>query len=123
MMSGPRSDTPAEPSTARIDPRYRTALLRPRIPRLLTKTGLRDDRQRRKSSPPTGSSTARRDVPNGRVGALITRASFQEGRRRTTPRFDVKCGSGPFRKTLDDATKLAESLAGTGKAMGKKVLP
>ncbi len=35
--------------------------------------------------------------------------------------FDVKCGSGAFMKNLEDATGLAESLAGTGKAMGKRV--
>ncbi len=36
--------------------------------------------------------------------------------------FDVKCGSGAFMKTAQDAEGLARSLAGTGKAMGKKVV-
>ncbi len=36
--------------------------------------------------------------------------------------FDVKCGSGAFMKTREDAERLARSLAGTGKAMGKKVV-
>lgn len=34
--------------------------------------------------------------------------------------FDVKCGSGAFMKTVEDATALAVSLTGTAKAMGKK---
>lgn len=36
--------------------------------------------------------------------------------------FDVKSGSGAFMKTIEDAERLARSLAGTGKAMGKKVV-
>ena len=32
--------------------------------------------------------------------------------------LDVKCGSGAFMKTLDDARRLAESLVNTGKRMG-----
>ncbi len=34
--------------------------------------------------------------------------------------FDVKCGSGAFMKTIDDAEALAVSLTGTAKAMGKR---
>ena len=34
--------------------------------------------------------------------------------------FDVKCGSGAFMKTLEDAQSLAVSLVGTAKAMGKR---
>ena len=34
--------------------------------------------------------------------------------------FDVKYGSGAFMKTKEDAQRLAESLVGTAKAMGKK---
>ena len=36
--------------------------------------------------------------------------------------FDVKCGSGAFMKTLAEAEALAQSLVGTGTAMGKKVV-
>ena len=36
--------------------------------------------------------------------------------------FDVKCGSGAFMKTLDQAALLAESLVNTGRAMGRKVV-
>ncbi|MBP7096633.1 MAG: thymidine phosphorylase [Spirochaetia bacterium] len=36
--------------------------------------------------------------------------------------FDVKCGPGAFMKTLPDARRLAESLVGTGTAMGKRVI-
>lgn len=36
--------------------------------------------------------------------------------------FDVKCGSGAFMKTHEDAEALAKSLVGTGTAMGKKVV-
>ncbi len=36
--------------------------------------------------------------------------------------FDVKCGSGAFMKTLDDARSLATSLVATGSAMGKQVV-
>jgi len=35
--------------------------------------------------------------------------------------LDVKCGSGAFMKTLDDARTLARALVDTGTAMGKKV--
>ncbi len=35
--------------------------------------------------------------------------------------LDVKCGSGAFMKTVDDARKLARALVDTGTAMGKKV--
>ena len=36
--------------------------------------------------------------------------------------LDVKCGSGAFTKSLDDARKLARALVDTGTAMGKKVV-
>jgi len=36
--------------------------------------------------------------------------------------FDVKCGSGAFMKTADQARALAQSLVGAGKAMGKRVV-
>ena len=36
--------------------------------------------------------------------------------------LDVKCGSGAFMKTLDDARQLAQALVDTGTAMGKKVI-
>lgn len=36
--------------------------------------------------------------------------------------FDVKCGSGAFMKTFDDAKALAGSLVATGRAMGKRVV-
>ena len=36
--------------------------------------------------------------------------------------FDVKCGSGAFMKTLEDAKELATSLVETGQSLGKKVV-
>ena len=36
--------------------------------------------------------------------------------------LDVKCGSGAFMKTIEDARLLARGLVDTGKAMGKKVV-
>ena len=36
--------------------------------------------------------------------------------------FDVKCGSGAFMKTLEQAEVLAESLVNTGVAMGRRVI-
>ncbi|HBE46968.1 MAG TPA: thymidine phosphorylase, partial [Spirochaetaceae bacterium] len=36
--------------------------------------------------------------------------------------FDVKCGSGAFMKTYNDARALASSLVATGTAMGKRVV-
>ncbi|HSR88703.1 MAG TPA: thymidine phosphorylase, partial [Pontiella sp.] len=36
--------------------------------------------------------------------------------------LDVKCGSGAFMKTLDEARHLAQALVDTGTAMGKKVM-
>lgn len=36
--------------------------------------------------------------------------------------LDVKCGSGTFMKSLDDARKLAHALVDTGRSMGKKTV-
>lgn len=36
--------------------------------------------------------------------------------------FDVKCGSGAFMKTIEQAGVLAESLVSTGESMGRKVI-
>ena len=36
--------------------------------------------------------------------------------------FDVKCGTGAFMKTPEEAEALAKSLVGTGTAMGKRVI-
>ncbi|MCX7775016.1 MAG: thymidine phosphorylase [Spirochaetaceae bacterium] len=36
--------------------------------------------------------------------------------------FDVKCGSGAFMKTIEDARALAQSLVSTGTAMGKRIV-
>ena len=36
--------------------------------------------------------------------------------------FDVKCGSGAFMKTLDQAEVLADSLVKTGESMGRRVI-
>jgi len=36
--------------------------------------------------------------------------------------FDVKCGPGAFMKTREEARSLAESLARTGRAMGKRIV-
>ncbi|MDA3850181.1 MAG: thymidine phosphorylase [Spirochaetaceae bacterium] len=54
------------------------------------------------------------------ITASIMSKKFAEGAQSLI--FDVKCGSGAFMKTQDDARALAESLVETGRSLGRKVV-
>ncbi|QEN09786.1 thymidine phosphorylase [Oceanispirochaeta crateris] len=54
------------------------------------------------------------------ITASILSKKLAEGAQSLV--FDVKCGSGAFMKTLQNAEILAESLVKTGQAMGRKVI-
>ena len=54
------------------------------------------------------------------ITASILSKKFAEGADALV--FDVKCGSGAFMKTQDDARRLARSLVETGDALGKRIV-
>jgi pyrimidine-nucleoside phosphorylase len=54
------------------------------------------------------------------ITASIMSKKFAEGAQALV--FDVKCGSGAFMKSLDDARALAGSLVRTGAGLGRKVV-
>ncbi len=54
------------------------------------------------------------------ITASILSKKFAEGAESLV--FDVKCGDGAFMKTLSDAEELAESLARTGRKLGRKIV-
>lgn len=53
------------------------------------------------------------------TGSILSK-KFAEGAEALV--FDVKCGSGAFMKTRDEAETLARSLVRTGKALGRQVV-
>jgi pyrimidine-nucleoside phosphorylase len=54
------------------------------------------------------------------ITASILSKKFAEGAESLV--FDVKCGDGAFMKTLTEAEELAESLARTGRKLGRKIV-
>ncbi len=54
------------------------------------------------------------------ITASILSKKFAEGAQALV--FDVKCGSGAFMKTIEDAKELAGSLVKTGNELGKRVI-
>jgi pyrimidine-nucleoside phosphorylase len=54
------------------------------------------------------------------ITASILSKKFAEGAEALV--LDVKCGSGAFMKTLDEARLLAESLAGAGRGLGRGIV-
>ncbi len=104
---------------------YRTALSVPEFREFIAKTGFAMTGQTKEIVPADRLLYALRDVTGTvesvpLITASILSKKVAEGADALV--FDVKCGSGAFMKNLGDATRLAESLAGTGKAMGKKVV-
>ena len=104
---------------------YRTALTVPEFRQYISKTGFAMTGQTKEIVPADRLLYALRDVTGTvesvpLITASILSKKVAEGADSLV--FDVKCGSGAFMKNLEDATRLAESLVGTGKAMGKKVV-
>ena len=104
---------------------YRTALSIPEFRDYISKTGFAMTGQTKEIVPADRLLYALRDVTGTvesvpLITASILSKKVAEGADALV--FDVKCGSGAFMKNIDDATRLAESLVGTGKAMGKKVV-
>ena len=104
---------------------YRTALSISEFRDYISKTGFAMTGQTKEIVPADRLLYALRDVTGTvesvpLITASILSKKVAEGADALV--FDVKCGSGAFMKNIDDATRLAESLVGTGKAMGKKVV-
>lgn len=104
---------------------YRTGLSVPEFRDYIEKCGFAMTGQTKEIVPADRLLYALRDVTGTvesvpLITASILSKKVAEGADALV--FDVKCGSGAFMKNIDDATALAESLAGTGKAMGKRVV-
>lgn len=104
---------------------YKTSLSVREFRNILSKTGFAMTGQTKEIVPADRLLYALRDVTGTvesvpLITASILSKKVAEGADALV--FDVKCGSGAFMKNLADAQKLADSLAGTGKAMGKKVV-
>ncbi len=104
---------------------YRTALSVPEFRDIIERCGFAMTGQTKEIVPADRLLYALRDVTGTvesvpLITASILSKKVAEGADALV--FDVKCGSGAFMKTLEDAERLAQSLAGTGKAMGKKVV-
>lgn len=104
---------------------YRTALTVPEFRSILSITGFAMTGQTKEIVPADRLLYALRDVTGTvesvpLITASILSKKVAEGADALV--FDVKCGSGAFMKNIADAERLAQSLVGTGKAMGKKVV-
>ncbi len=104
---------------------FRTGLSVPEFREYIEKCGFAMTGQTKEIVPADRLLYALRDVTGTvesipLITASILSKKVAEGAEALV--FDVKCGSGAFMKNLADATGLAESLAGTGKAMGKRVV-
>lgn len=104
---------------------YRTDLSNEQFRAYLQKTGFAMTGQTKKIVPADRLIYALRDVTATvesvpLITASVLSKKVAEGAEALV--FDVKCGSGAFMKTLDEAEALAKSLVGTGTAMGKRVI-
>lgn len=104
---------------------YRTGLSVSEFREYISKTGFAMTGQTKEIVPADRLLYALRDVTATvesvpLITASILSKKVAEGADALV--FDVKCGSGAFMKNIADAERLADSLAGTGKAMGKKVV-
>jgi pyrimidine-nucleoside phosphorylase len=102
-------------------PGFSTAGSRKEALALLDACGVCFARQSAEISPADRKLYALRDttatVPSlGLITASIMSKKLAVGARRLV--LDVKCGAGAFRKTLDDARELAESLVDVGRRAG-----
>ena len=104
---------------------YRTALSVSEFRKYISSTGFAMTGQTKEIVPADRLLYALRDVTGTvesvpLITASILSKKVAEGAEALV--FDVKCGSGAFMKSPADAERLARSLAGTGQAMGKKVV-
>lgn len=104
---------------------YRTALSVSEFRKYISATGFAMTGQTKEIVPADRLLYALRDVTGTvesvpLITASILSKKVAEGAEALV--FDVKCGSGAFMKNPADAERLARSLAGTGKAMGKRVV-
>ncbi|WP_038107907.1 thymidine phosphorylase [Treponema pedis] len=102
---------------------YRTNLNIEEFRNFISKTGFAMTGQTEEIVPADRLMYAMRDVTATvesvpLITASILSKKVAEGSEALV--FDVKCGSGAFMKTLEQAEALAVSLTGTAKAMGKK---
>jgi pyrimidine-nucleoside phosphorylase len=103
---------------------YRTDLSVERFRELLQKTGFAMTGQSERIVPADRKLYALRDVTGTvesipLITASIMSKKFAEGAESLV--FDVKCGSGAFMKTLEDARELAVSLVRTGMSLGRRI--
>ncbi len=106
-------------------PGYRTDLSPERFREGLKKVGFAMIGQSQAVVPADRLMYALRDVTGTvesvpLITASIMSKKFAEGAQALV--FDVKCGSGAFMKNPQDARALAESLVGTGKGLGRRVV-
>ena len=105
-------------------PGYRTDLNTDEFRQFLKTTGFAMTGQSEQVVPADRKLYALRDVTGTiesipLITASIMSKKFAEGAEALV--FDVKCGSGAFMKTVEDAEKLAISLVKTGMSLGRRI--
>ena len=105
-------------------PGYSTAMDQDRFRSIISDVGYAMTGQSERIVPADRKLYALRDVTATvesvpLITSSILSKKFAEGADALV--FDVKCGSGAFMKTEDEARRLAESLLYTGQALGKQI--
>jgi pyrimidine-nucleoside phosphorylase len=105
-------------------PGYTTALSTDRFAQIITEAGFAMTGQSQDIVPADRLLYALRDVTGTvesvpLITASILSKKFAEGAESLV--FDVKCGSGAFMKTREDARTLAKSLINAGESLGRRI--